>query len=236
MGNPIGDPIAQPNGSSECYGRTDGRTKRPITLVDHLTAVDADARTEIPTIGDAISDGQLWANGQRHPVIRSGERAEIPPHVRAAVWYRDRGKCELCGTKTPGDQPWHLDHITPWSAGGSDDTTNLRVLCERHNMDRSNRIDPTERPRRAATWWCFNCYDHEDFHWSYSDRGLPSCGIHRLDVSHPDPWRCPVVRVYRQRWIEGEYLTWHQVPAIQSGSTIAYCAHCRAPGLTGRPL
>jgi hypothetical protein len=138
------------------YERTNGLTKKLGNVDSHLTAVDADARTEIPTLGEVIDEATdstgLWLTDARHPVTRRGERNEIPLHVRHAVWFRDRGKCELCGDTCPTGQPWHLDHITPWSAGGSDDTTNLRVLCERHNMNRSNRVDPTERPRRAATW------------------------------------------------------------------------------------
>lgn len=220
-------------------GRTDGRYEDELAADSQLTAVDACARTgetDIPTLADVLANDRLWMTEDRHPVIRRGERAEIPLHVRAAVWFRDRGKCELCNQPTPTGQPWHLDHITPWSAGGSDTTTNLRVLCERHNMDRGNRIDPTERPRRAATWWCLNCYSNDGFPWFYVG-GVPTCLTHQLDPSHFNPWRCRVVRAYKSGLErEGSYPTWHQVAPLNSGSTIAYCAHCDAPGLTSKPL
>lgn len=237
MGGPMATPIGGPTDSSECYGRTDGPTKNPLTNGDRVSVVDAGAHTSIPTIGEVISNGPgLWITDDRHPVIRSGERAEIPSHVRAAVWYRDRGKCELCGTHCPPNQPWHLDHITPWSAGGSDQTTNLRVLCERHNIDRSNKIDPTERPRRAATWWCSNCHDLDRHAWEYYQGGLLTCPIHGSPRSL-NKSNCRVQRNYWRVFNEtGQTPTWHDRPGLTSFDQIAYCAHCDAPGMTGRVL
>jgi hypothetical protein len=216
-------------------GRTNG-TKNRIDVASNLKAVDAGAHGDEPTrISDLLDPAALWPN-DRHPVVRSGERNEIPQHVRVAVWLRDRGKCELCGDRTPEGQPWHLDHIVPWSAGGSDATTNLRVLCERHNMDRGNRVDPTERPRRAATWWCVNCYANEGFPWRYAN-GMPTCLTHNADPSRPGKSRCSVVNGYRTRWVEaGEWPTWHQRSPIDEAHTVAHCAHCHAPGLTDKPL
>lgn len=217
-------------------GRTDERYEESPSVANQLQAVTHGRVTEDPArLSDLLDPAALWPT-ERHPVIRSGERDPIPSHVRAAVWFRDHGKCELCGFKTPSDKPWHLDHITPWSAGGSDDTTNLRVLCEQHNKDRGNRVDATERPRRAATWWCVNCYANDDWPWQY-DSGYPTCRVHGVDVTHPSVWRCPVIRGYRAALTRGEPMpTWHHVPPLNSWPTVAYCAHCRAPGLTSRPL
>lgn len=33
----------------------------------------------------------------------------------------------------------HVDHIIPVSLGGTDDEVNLRVLCEWHNLSKSNK-------------------------------------------------------------------------------------------------
>lgn len=218
------------------YERTDVRDEEGPSVDLSSTGCNARGNESEPTrISDLLNPAELWPS-ERHPVIRSGERVPVPSHVRAAVWFRDRGKCELCNAPTPSDQPWHLDHIKPWSAGGADDTTNLRVLCERHNIDRGNRVDPTERPRRAATWWCLNCYSNEGWPWDYTN-GVPTCEIHRVDPTHHNQWRCPVVRGYRAAFDrEGAYPTWHQIKPLDHGTVIAYCAHCRAPGLTSRPL
>lgn len=217
-------------------GRTDGLTKTQLAATSQLAAVDAGARTDDSTVrvGDVLASGRLWMTDERHEVVRTGQRDEIPPHIRAAVWFRDRGKCEHCQAPTPPDQPWHLDHIVPWSAGGPDRTTNLRVLCEQHNIDRSNRIDPGERERRPATWWCANCYDR-DHAWRY-DGGLPIHPEHPWYGNLDKIW-CRVLRGYfAHKKHHGELPDWHQREPVTDATTIAYCAHCDAPGLTDQPL
>lgn len=71
----------------------------------------------------------------RYEVVRTRydeERAEIP--MRVLVFKRDRYRCKFCGS----NQRLEVDHIIPWSAGGSDDMDNLRTLCHRCNTERSN--------------------------------------------------------------------------------------------------
>lgn len=52
-------------------------------------------------------------------------RAHIANSTRASVYARDGHRCLVCGTT----QRLSLDHIVPWSAGGSDKPDNLRTLC-----------------------------------------------------------------------------------------------------------
>jgi hypothetical protein len=186
------------------------------------------AYDDLTTIADVF---KAWPEPGRHPIIRTGEREPIPAHIRSAVWFRDNGKCELCSCRVEG--PWHLDHIVPWSAGGADDTTNLRVLCERHNLERSNYVDPTERPRRAATWWCQLCYDRDGFDWEYANHVPMHCKVHGpLGISPRQ--RCAVARGYfRMFELTGEMPTWHEREPLTEFHTVAYCAHCDAPALTG---
>lgn len=187
---------------------------------------------EIEKIGDILARG--WAvTDERHPRIRTGDRQPIPRYVRTAVWCRDRGRCDHCGGRVPEGSRWELDHIIPWSAGGSNDSTNLRVLCEAHNQLRSNYVDPTERPRRPVTWWCVNCFiDADPVHW-YGDRPL-WCDAHEnygwcrivggsqitFDATGqwPDPW-------FRREPIRHE-----------DAVTVAYCAHCDTVALTDHVL
>lgn len=61
----------------------------------------------------------------------------IPTSVKLEVWKRDAGKCVICGSK---DQ-LHFDHILPWSKGGTSlKAENVQLLCVRHNLAKSARI------------------------------------------------------------------------------------------------
>jgi hypothetical protein len=61
----------------------------------------------------------------------------IPTQVKVDVWKRDKGKCQLCGSQIN----LHYDHIIPFSKGGSSLTSkNIRLLCAKHNLEKSDRI------------------------------------------------------------------------------------------------
>lgn len=246
-----------PAGMVPTAGRTDGGapvTEHPIRTPNRTSESDSNERTNERTNGDVpygrlsrtgsrrtdayqgseVSLGDIIKGGflpttERHPIIRIGAREPIPPHVRAAVLYRDHFQCRFCpsGTKLAG--PWHLDHVIPWSAGGPDTTDNLRVLCETHNVDRSNFIDHMDHPMQPATWWCQRCYT-EAHHWSYYIDGSVECPRHGI---HPS---CRVVGAYRRKAELGELQTWHKRSPIHQFTTVAYCAHCDLPGLTSVTL
>lgn len=181
----------------------------------------------LASVAEVLARG-VFPSGKRHPNSRSGERRPIPLHVRVAVWLRDRGLCELCQSREQVQGSWHLDHITPWSAGGADTTDNLRVLCERHNLDRSNLVDPNERPRMPATWWCENCRGTEVL---VNEWGSLVCTLH-------EAWQCRVVAGYRRHLEQtGELPTWFAREwSDDADLVVAYCAHCGHPGRTERPL
>lgn len=109
-------------------------------------------------------DGMLagWARiGERHPRVRSGEREPIRRSVRLAVLFRDGFHCAWCDA----GYSLEMDHIVPWSAGGSDRSENLRPLCSWHNTERSNYFDVTEPRRLPCALMCDRC--HLDQHWPY---------------------------------------------------------------------
>lgn len=66
---------------------------------------------------------------------RRRHRAKIPTHVRAAVYARDGWRCLHCGRT----DDLTLDHIVPWSAGGSDEPDNLQTLCRSCNSRKGAR-------------------------------------------------------------------------------------------------
>jgi hypothetical protein len=62
----------------------------------------------------------------------------IPTEVKKEVWKRDKGKCVICGeTKN-----LHFDHELPFSKGGTSLTAkNVRLLCMKHNLQKSDKIE-----------------------------------------------------------------------------------------------
>ena len=62
----------------------------------------------------------------------------IPSEVKLAVWKRDNGRCVLCGRT----DNLHFDHVVPFSRGGSSLVAeNIQLLCARHNLAKSDRIE-----------------------------------------------------------------------------------------------
>ena len=61
----------------------------------------------------------------------------IPTHVKVEVWQRDGGKCVLCGSV----ENLHYDHEILFSKGGSSlAVENVRLLCAKHNLEKSDKI------------------------------------------------------------------------------------------------
>lgn len=61
----------------------------------------------------------------------------IPTQVKLEVWKRDGGKCVTCGAT----DELHFDHILPYSKGGTSlKAENVQLLCARHNLEKSAKI------------------------------------------------------------------------------------------------
>lgn len=127
-----------------------------------MQSIDAEVQA---TVGSLFADAGIAPDldRRRAPVIRSGKREPISPLVRQLVYKRDRWTCQTCGA-TPfhglrdrRSGALHLDHINPWSAGGSDRTDNLRTLCESCNMARSNYVTGREQAVLPIARICLPC-------------------------------------------------------------------------------
>lgn len=61
----------------------------------------------------------------------------IPTEVKQAVYKRDGGKCVICGEV----KNIHFDHDLPFAKGGTSLTeANVRLLCMKHNLQKSDNI------------------------------------------------------------------------------------------------
>ena len=68
---------------------------------------------------------------------RSGpKRDPIADDVKLLVWARDGGACVRCGSK----ENLHFDHIIPVAKGGGGEVTNIQILCQRCNLQKSDKI------------------------------------------------------------------------------------------------
>ncbi|MDP2682183.1 MAG: HNH endonuclease [Deltaproteobacteria bacterium] len=91
-----------------------------------------------------------WANkdGAKMPAHQSRDRTpqaaprSINLRLRFLVMKRDDFKCQSCG-HSPATHPntvLHIDHIQPWSKGGSTDLKNLQTLCSNCNLGKGDVI------------------------------------------------------------------------------------------------
>ena len=67
---------------------------------------------------------------------RFGARPAISDKVRTLVYARDQGRCCHCGSA----EALSVDHIVPWSKGGSHDESNFQTLCRRCNSKKGARV------------------------------------------------------------------------------------------------
>lgn len=105
-------------------------------LIDYKYELDANDRyvfifTLESTIIDFSDEGIVEdVNTQRSRVI--------PSNVKKEVWKRDGGRCVICGAT----DELHFDHDLPFSKGGTSITAqNVRILCARHNLQKSGKIE-----------------------------------------------------------------------------------------------
>ena len=62
----------------------------------------------------------------------------IPSKVKQEVWKRDSGRCVICESQ----ENLHFDHELPFSKGGTSFTAkNVRLLCMKHNLEKSAKIE-----------------------------------------------------------------------------------------------
>jgi hypothetical protein len=105
--------------------------------------------------------------GERWPVIRTGKRPPVNRMMRRLIYQRDGYTCGFCFKRGL----MQLDHIIPWSAGGSDRSDNLRSLCKKCNEERSNYRTESDHSAVPVTLACDVCIDGWIRKYGYSTYG-----------------------------------------------------------------
>lgn len=75
----------------------------------------------------------------------------ISATTKRIVFARDGGVCQCCGSSLNLE----FDHITPFSCGGSNDASNIQLLCQRCNRSKSNSCYCKIHNKKVGT----NCCD-----------------------------------------------------------------------------
>lgn len=73
-------------------------------------------------------------------VTKKNRTRNIPLSLRFRILERDRC-CKLCGRGPKEGIKLHIDHIIPYSLGGTTTLDNLQTLCQDCNIGKSNRSD-----------------------------------------------------------------------------------------------
>lgn len=66
---------------------------------------------------------------------------EIGSKLRYDVLRRDGFRCTICGVAAKDGAKLHVDHIKPVSKGGKSEMKNLRTLCDRCNLGKSDSYE-----------------------------------------------------------------------------------------------
>lgn len=72
---------------------------------------------------------------------RINSRGGIGAATRYGILANAGFKCQACGSKPnpQNDVELHIDHIVPYSKGGTDTASNFQVLCAKCNTSKGNR-------------------------------------------------------------------------------------------------
>ncbi len=125
------------------YRRFGGWTNACLKFIEYKSGgtvtTDEHRRVETKNDQDHISP----TTSDKSEAERKTEKTRtIPLSVRVKVLSKDNFRCIFCGKSPATDigTKLHIDHIVPFSSGGTNTLENLQTLCEECNLGKSNRV------------------------------------------------------------------------------------------------
>lgn len=122
------------------------RAKRLVPMVRTdtrwlLRRADANALTQ-QLLNEETIFTTIWPRPPAPPVrpkVPKGTPRSITPRLRFLIFHRDQFTCCYCGRSAP-NVVLEVDHIHPWSKGGTNDLSNLTTACYDCNRGKRDRI------------------------------------------------------------------------------------------------
>lgn len=90
---------------------------------------------DISDVLKRIKENKVLKENKEH------QRLLMTDSLRYDILKRDNFRCVLCGISASQGAILHVDHILPVSKGGKTIPKNLRTLCDRCNMGKSDKYD-----------------------------------------------------------------------------------------------
>lgn len=111
-------------------------------LICKINKYKTESETVIEFIENAILKSLPKEALTQEELKEINRRRNIKDTTRYAVLERAGFKCQCCGSKPlkNNDVVLHIDHIIPYSLGGSDNIDNLQVLCNKCNISKRNKF------------------------------------------------------------------------------------------------
>jgi hypothetical protein len=126
--------------------RRDGAGYMLLPKIEELTTEE---RSELLRMCDEAVANYTGRRGRKLYDHRRLALGDISGTVRYEVLKRAGHRCELCGI--PADERWlEVDHILPHRHGGTDDISNLQVLCYKCNANKGARDNTDFRAVRES--------------------------------------------------------------------------------------
>lgn len=125
--------------SYDTYPRHFGSWKNAcLKFIEYKSGHEILVEQKEPSAADSTTKNKTERKYSIEPEIR--RTRTIPLSIRIKVLARDKFKCVYCG-RSPAINAGtllHIDHIVPFSLGGTNTLDNLQTLCEECNLGKSN--------------------------------------------------------------------------------------------------
>jgi len=79
----------------------------------------------------------MFWKAKAQPIIH---KRAVSERTKVMVLNRDGWKCQLCGFKTKTRAFLHIDHKVALARGGTNEISNLQVLCAECNLKKGKKV------------------------------------------------------------------------------------------------